>query len=136
MAGAAPLLFTPGPLSVSPTVKEAMLRDYGSRDVDFLAVVLSVRQRLLRLARVPFGVDAPDPWTSLLLQGSGTYGVEAVISSVVPRTGGKLLVISNGAYGQRMIEIATRLDIPVVQVRVLFGREHMLSSSPREDVYF
>lgn len=93
-------LFTPGPLTTSRSVKQAMLRDLGSRDSAFVNLVRDVRQRLLALA----GVAAPD-YECVIMQGSGTYSVEAVISSAVSAHG-KLLAISNGAYGQRIIQIA------------------------------
>lgn len=93
-------LFTPGPLTTSRSVKQAMLRDLGSRDSAFVNLVRDVRQRLLALA----GVAAPD-YECVIMQGSGTYSVEAVISSAVSAQG-KLLAISNGAYGHRIIQIA------------------------------
>lgn len=93
-------LFTPGPLTTSRSVKQAMLRDLGSRDSAFVNLVRDVRQRLLALA----GVAAPD-YECVIMQGSGTYSVEAVISSAVSAQS-KLLAISNGAYGQRIIQIA------------------------------
>ena len=93
-------LFTPGPLTTSRTVKQAMLRDLGSRDVAFVNLVKDVRQRVLAIC----GVAAPD-YECVIIQGSGTFSVEAVISSAVPAAG-KLLAISNGAYGQRIIQIA------------------------------
>jgi 2-aminoethylphosphonate-pyruvate transaminase len=94
------LLFTPGPLTVSPSVKQAMLRDLGSRDPEFIGIVADIRQRLLALAGV-----ADAGYEAILIQGSGTFGIEAVLSSCIP-TGGKLLVIVNGAYGRRMALIA------------------------------
>jgi len=93
-------LFTPGPLTTSRTVKQAMLRDLGSRDFEFVNLVKEIRRRLLALGNVA----APD-YECILMQGSGTFSVEAVISSAVPPDG-KLLAISNGAYGQRIINIA------------------------------
>ena len=93
-------LFTPGPLTTSRSVKQAMLRDVGSRDFTFINLVRDVRQRLLAIA----GVAAPD-YECVIMQGSGTYSVEAVISSAVAADG-KLLAISNGAYGQRIVQIA------------------------------
>lgn len=94
------LLFTPGPLTTSRSVKQAMLRDLGSRDFAFIDLVRDIRRRLLAIA----GVEAP-AYECVILQGSGTFSVEAAVSSAVP-AGGKLLVISNGAYGQRLIQIA------------------------------
>lgn len=101
------LLFTPGPLLTSPTVKQAMLRDLGARDGAFIDLVREIRQRLLQLAGVGGGT-----YEAVLMQGSGTFGVESVLSSIVPR-GGKLLVAVNGAYGRRMAEIASALAIEV-----------------------
>ena len=97
------LLFTPGPLNTSEAVKRAMLRDLGSRDTEFLEVVRKIRHRLLELGQVPGG-----DYAAVLMQGSGTFVVESVISSVLPRDG-KLLVLINGAYGHRMAKIATDL---------------------------
>ncbi len=96
-------LFTPGPLTTSRTVKEAMLVDVGSREDEFIAVVRDVRQRLLEVG----GVSQPQGYEAVLLQGSGTFGVEAVLSSALPPQG-KLLILINGAYGERMLAIATR----------------------------
>src|SRR5271170_8454734 len=94
------LLFTPGPLTTSATVKEAMLRDLGSLDSDFLASVYSIRTRLLDLGPYP-----RENYECVLMQGSGTFVVESVISSAVPRDG-KLLVLVNGAYGRRIAQTA------------------------------
>jgi 2-aminoethylphosphonate-pyruvate transaminase len=94
------LLFTPGPLTTSATVKEAMLRDLGSLDSDFLTSVRSIRTQLLDL-----GPYSPEDYECVLMQGSGTFVVESVISSVVPRDG-KLVVLVNGAYGRRIAQIA------------------------------
>ncbi len=94
-----PLLLTPGPLTTSRSVKEAMLRDWGSRDHDFIALNAAVRQRLTALA----GAEASH--VTVPLQGSGTFVVEAMLGTLVPRDG-KLLVLVNGAYGERMLKIA------------------------------
>lgn len=105
-------LFTPGPLTTSRTVKQAMLRDLGSRDSEFIEVVARIRRRLLEVA----GVSTGDGYEAILLQGSGTYTVEAVISSAISRQG-KLLAIVNGAYGERIVAIARRHGIETVVIR-------------------
>lgn len=97
-----PLLLTPGPLTTSAGVKAAMTRDLGSRDAGFIALTRRLRTRLLALAGDPPGM------TCVPLAGSGTFAVEAMIDTLVPRQG-KLLVLANGAYGERMRRIATRL---------------------------
>lgn len=101
------LLLTPGPVSTSPAVRAAMLRDYCTWDSDYKTVTQEVRRRLVEIA-CP---DASQDYTAILLQGSGTYGVEAVLGSVVPPHG-KVLILSNGAYGERMAAIARVLKLP------------------------
>ena len=101
------ILFTPGPLTTSRTVKQAMLRDLGSRDFEFIEVIKDICQRLLDIG----GVQKED-YEAILLQGSGTYGLEAVVSSTIPPDG-KILVIINGAYGRRIALIAETLNIDV-----------------------
>ncbi|OIP83297.1 MAG: 2-aminoethylphosphonate--pyruvate transaminase [Porphyromonadaceae bacterium CG2_30_38_12] len=100
------LLLTPGPLSTSKTVKATMLRDWCTWDDDYnVNIVQEIRQRLVKMA-----TRKPENYTSVLMQGSGTFSVESVIGSVIPENG-KLLVISNGAYGDRMIRISQLLRI-------------------------
>jgi 2-aminoethylphosphonate-pyruvate transaminase len=124
-------LFTPGPLTTSRTIKQAMLSDLGSRDVTFIGLVQDVRRRLVALG-------SPDPasYTAVLIQGSGTFGIEAVLSSVIPPDG-KLLVLVNGAYGERMLRIAAVHKIAVTgqvdpeDCPVDLGMlEHLLSGDP------
>jgi 2-aminoethylphosphonate-pyruvate transaminase len=95
------LLFTPGPLSTSLTVKEAMLRDMGSRDDEFVNAVKQIRSELLTLAHV----TKEEGYETVLIQGSGTFGVESVISSVVGKND-YLLILANGAYGDRIAKMA------------------------------
>src|SRR5208283_5190243 len=94
------LLFTPGPLTTSPTVKRAMLRDYGSRDSEFISIIQRIRAGLLDLAGARKG-----DYEVVLIQGSGTFGIESVISSVIP-SAGKLLILVNGVYGERIARMA------------------------------
>ncbi len=93
-------LFTPGPLTTSRTVKQAMLYDLGSRDSEFIQMVREIRSLLVKLA-----MSSADLYTTVIMQGSGTFGIESVISSVVPENG-KLLILVNGAYGERMAHMA------------------------------
>ncbi|MDR2680646.1 MAG: 2-aminoethylphosphonate--pyruvate transaminase, partial [Tannerella sp.] len=95
------ILLTPGPLTTSETVKKAMLGDWCTWDDDYnLDIVQRIRSELVHLA-----TNRPDGYTCVLLQGSGTFAVEGVLTSSVPETG-TLLILSNGAYGDRMAEIA------------------------------
>lgn len=100
-------LFTPGPLTTSESVKKAMLIDLGSRDASFIEVVASIRQQLLALAGSKKGI-----YEAVLMQGSGTFSLEAVISSALSPKG-ELLCLVNGAYGKRVAEMAKVLGIPL-----------------------
>ncbi len=106
------VLFTPGPLTTSQTVKLAMLKDFGARDGDFIDVIRDISQRLITQVA---GL-APDVFTTILMQGCGSMGVESVISSVIPPFG-KLLVINNGAYGERMYKTAKYLNIDTIELK-------------------
>ncbi|WP_208113466.1 2-aminoethylphosphonate--pyruvate transaminase [Photobacterium lutimaris] len=99
------LLLTPGPLSTSRTVREAMLRDWCTWDDEYNKdIVEAIRKQLVELA------TGAEGYTSVLMQGSGTASVEATIGSIIPQQG-KLLVVNNGAYGERIGQIAQYLNI-------------------------
>ena len=101
------VLLTPGPISTTKSVKSVMLQDWCTWDDDYNRIVQSIRKELVRLAAGAEG------YTAALMQGSGTFGVEAVITTVVPDDG-RLLVLANGAYGQRIANTAERCRIPVL----------------------
>jgi 2-aminoethylphosphonate-pyruvate transaminase len=94
-----PLLLTPGPLTTSRATKDAMLRDWGSRDEEFAAMNQRTLARLVALA------GGEGSHVAVVLQGSGTFAVEAMVGTMVPRRG-KVLVLINGAYGRRIAQIA------------------------------
>lgn len=96
-----PLLFTPGPLTTSLTVKEAMLHDMGSRDHVFMDAVKDTREQLLALAHV----SRAEGYECVIMQGSGTFGIESVISSAIGPND-TLAVLVNGAYGERIVKMA------------------------------
>ena len=112
------LLFTPGPLTTSEPVKQAMLRDLGSRDTAFIATIGKIRGGLLGLA----GLSQEQGYECVLMQGSGTFGVEAVIGAAIT-PGGKLLVVVNGAYGERILKIAGVLGIECEALRCKENRK-------------
>jgi 2-aminoethylphosphonate-pyruvate transaminase len=93
-----PWLLTPGPLTTSLSVKQAMLHDWGSRDAKFLAINSRMRSRLVAM------ICGQGAYTCVPMQGSGTFAVEAMIGAFVPPAG-KLLVLINGAYGKRIAKI-------------------------------
>jgi len=99
-----PLLLTPGPLTTGKRVKEVMVHDWGSRDATFLAINSEV------LARLPEIVNGAGDYVTVPMQGSGTFAVEAMLTTFVPPDGHALVLI-NGAYGQRakkILDIARR----------------------------
>jgi 2-aminoethylphosphonate-pyruvate transaminase len=98
MTARVPYLLTPGPLTTSDETKRAMLRDWGSRDTDFIALNRGVRERLVALA------GGAGTHVAVPIQGSGTFAVEAMLGTFVQR-GGKLLILANGAYGRRMAQM-------------------------------
>ncbi|MEX0502250.1 2-aminoethylphosphonate--pyruvate transaminase [Alphaproteobacteria bacterium LSUCC0719] len=105
-----PYLLTPGPLTTSIEVKRAMLRDWGSWDDDFRALTADLRRRLLALLG-----NGADAYECIPMQGSGTFGVEAMLGTFLPRDG-KVLVLSNGAYGARAAETVRYLGRQVTVI--------------------
>jgi 2-aminoethylphosphonate--pyruvate transaminase len=102
-----PLLLTPGPLTTSRTVKQAMVHDWGSRDAAFLKINKDV------LTRLPEIIHGAGEYVTVPMQGSGTFAVEAMLTSLVPADG-KVLVLINGAYGhraKRILDIAHRATV-------------------------
>jgi len=93
------LLLTPGPLSTTKSVKATMLRDWCTWDDDYNAIVQEIRHTLTALA-----TDSPG-YTTVLMQGSGTFCVEACLTTAIPRDG-RLLILANGAYGRRIARIS------------------------------
>lgn len=98
-------LLTPGPLTTSKSVKEAMLVDHCTWDDDYKTVTTKICQTLLDLANCD-----PEYYATVLMQGSGSFGVESVLSSSIGKQD-KLLIITNGAYGNRMVEMAHYIGI-------------------------
>lgn len=98
-------LLTPGPLTTTDTVKREMMEDHCTWDDDYKTITQRIRRDLLRLAHVSEG-----EYTTVLMQGSGTFGVESVLTSAVGKDE-KLLIAANGAYGERMEDIAKHAGI-------------------------
>lgn len=114
-------LLTPGPLSTTMSVKRQMLVDHCTWDDDYKNITQEIRSELLKIANLD-----EENYTAVLMQGSGSFGVESVITSVVPK-GGKLLILINGAYGKRMVSIADFAGIENESIEVkdseIFNKE-------------
>ena len=105
------ILLTPGPLSTSKGVRAALLRDWCTWDADYNeTIVQNIRRRLVALA-----TKDVENYTAVLMQGSGSFAVEACLGTAVPKDG-KLLILTNGAYGDRMAEMASVLNIEHTKV--------------------
>jgi 2-aminoethylphosphonate-pyruvate transaminase len=91
-----------------------MLHDWGSRDAEFIKLNARVRERLVELA------GGQGTHVCVPLQGSGTFIVEAMIGTLVPRSG-KLAVLINGSYGTRMVRMCEYL-----------GRDRVVLETPED----
>lgn len=114
-------LLTPGPLTTTTTVKQAMLTDHCTWDDDYKQITQQIRKQLLALARV----NEPD-YTTILMQGSGSFGVESVLTSVFGKDD-KPLVLTNGAYGERMVKILEYAGISYQQYQVDYAKTFDIS---------
>lgn len=99
-------LLTPGPLTTTETVRKEMMFDHCTWDDDYKSITQKIRKQLLELAHV-----SEEEYTVVLMQGSGSFGVESVLTSVVGEED-KLLIVANGAYGERMEDMAKHAKIP------------------------
>ncbi|MBN7769796.1 2-aminoethylphosphonate--pyruvate transaminase [Marinobacter daepoensis] len=104
-----PYLLTPGPLTTSLSVKEAMLHDWGSWDGEFNRLTGEVCERLLRVA------GGEGSHVCVPMQGSGTFAVEATLGTLIPPAS-TTLVLMNGAYGQRIGKILDTLGRPYLAI--------------------
>jgi 2-aminoethylphosphonate-pyruvate transaminase len=104
-----PILLTPGPLTTSTATKLAMVRDWGSRDAGFIELNRRVRQMLLKV------IDSESTHVCVPLQGSGTFAVEAMLGTMVPKNG-HVLVPLNGAYCRRIQRICSILGRKVTAI--------------------
>ena len=106
------ILLNPGPVTLSPRVRQALLRpDICHREPEFSELQTRVRRKLLAV----YDLD-PGEWAAVMLTGSGTSAVEAMIASLVPQDG-EVVVVENGAYGERISQMAAAHGIPHTPVR-------------------
>lgn len=114
-------LLTPGPLTTTDSVKEQMLFDHCTWDEDYKKITRDITDKLLDLAHVN-----KEKYVCTLMQGSGTFGVEAVLSSSIGKDE-KLLILANGAYGERMTDIAKHNKINYVMYTQDYNKRHDLN---------
>ncbi|OXI29766.1 2-aminoethylphosphonate aminotransferase [Burkholderia sp. AU16741] len=100
------LLLNPGPVTLTERVRRSLLQpDLCHREGEFFDLQDEARARLV----AAYELD-PAEWAAVLMTGSGTAAVESMIAALVPQDG-KLLVIENGVYGERITQIATQYGI-------------------------
>lgn len=107
-------LLTPGPLTTTDSVKETMLEDRCTWDEEYKQLTQDIRHRLLEVASV-----SADDYTAVLQQGSGSFVVESVLQTALGKDD-HVLIISNGAYGNRMIDMANAIGKKVTEMRVAY----------------
>jgi 2-aminoethylphosphonate-pyruvate transaminase len=101
------LLLNPGPVTLTDRVRRSLLQtDLCHRESEFFDLQDEARTRLLSV----YDLD-PRRWTAVLLTGSGTAAVESMIAALVPAQG-RLLVVANGVYGERIAQMAGQYNIP------------------------
>lgn len=103
-------LLTPGPLTTTRTVKEEMLFDRCTWDNDYKVITQKIRAQLLE-----FGGATKDEYTVVLMQGSGTFAVESVLNTAISNSD-KALIITNGAYGERIVKMARYIGLNFTEV--------------------
>ncbi len=109
------ILLNPGPVTTTLTVKMAqVVPDICPREKEFGKLLVSISNDITRIA------NGSQDYITVLFGGSGTAGLDATISSVVPLKK-RILVINNGAYGERMAEIARAYNIDISELRFNFN---------------
>jgi 2-aminoethylphosphonate-pyruvate transaminase len=99
------------------STKEAMLHDWGSRDQKFIDLNQSIRDSLINL------IDGENNYQCVPMQGSGTFAVESMVSSLTPQDA-NILILINGAYGQRMKKMCTYLNRNTIEYEVAEHEPH------------
>jgi 2-aminoethylphosphonate-pyruvate transaminase len=118
-----PILLNPGPVTLSNRVRQSLLSpDLCHREPEFAALQQSVQRQLLAVYEL-----SADEWAVVMLGGSGTVAVEAMLSSLIVRDE-RLLVIENGVYGERLTQIAQAHRIPCASLHFAWGEKIALQS--------
>ena len=112
------ILLNPGPVVLSERVRQALLKpDLCHREQEFISLQNKIRNDLLDVYQLP-----ADQWASIVFTGSGTSAMEAMMTSLVP-VHGKILIIENGIYGERLARIAKLHEIDHVILHHVWGEE-------------
>lgn len=106
------VLLNPGPATTTDTVKMAqVVPDICPREKEFAGLMKGLRSDLLKVVHAP-----EDEYTSVLFCGSGTINIDICINSLVPENK-KILVVNNGAYNTRAVEVCEMYHIPHINLK-------------------
>lgn len=106
------VLLNPGPATTTDTVKYAQIvPDICPREKEFAGLMKGLRSDLLKVVHAP-----EDEYTAVLFCGSGTINIDICINSLVPE-GKKILVVNNGAYNSRAVEVCQMYHIPHIDLK-------------------
>lgn len=106
------VLLNPGPATTTDTVKYAqVVPDICPREKEFAGLMKGLRSDLLKVVHAP-----EDLYTSVLFCGSGTINIDICINSLVPESK-KILVVNNGAYNSRAVEVCEMYHIPHINLK-------------------
>lgn len=126
------VLLNPGPSTTTDTVKYAQIvPDICPREKEFGSLMKGLREDLVRIVHGDL-----NKYTSVLFCGSGTLNIDVCLNSLLP-AGKKVLVVNNGAYSARAVEICQYyglqhidLQFPVDEIPDLKKVEEVLKANP------
>ena len=106
------VLLNPGPSTTTDSVKFAQIvPDICPREADFGNLMKNLREDLVRIVH-----GNPEKYTSVLFCGSGTINIDVCINSLLPE-GKKILVVNNGAYSTRAVEVCDYYGLPHIDLK-------------------
>ena len=106
------ILLNPGPATTTDTVKMAqVVPDICPREQEFAGLMKGLRCDLLKVVHAP-----EDQYTAVLFCGSGTINIDICLNSLLPE-GKKVLVVNNGAYNTRAVEVCQMYHLPHIDLK-------------------
>ena len=106
------ILLNPGPSTTTDTVKYAqVVPDICPREKEFAGLMKGLREDLVRIVH-----GDTQKYTSVLFCGSGTLNIDVCLNSLLP-AGKKILVVNNGAYSTRAVEICEHYGMPHIDLK-------------------
>lgn len=106
------ILLNPGPSTTTDTVKYAqVVPDICPREKEFRNLMEGLREDLVKIVH-----GNPQKHASVLFCGSGTINIDVAINSLLPE-GKKVLVLDNGAYSARAVEVCQYYGLPCIDLK-------------------